>query len=74
MNGQTERVSIMGRHCIATKTCRLTGTKVKVYRCHEWDEFVVRLYHPVHGLQAESDYHTDDKQDALETAKTMIND
>ena len=44
----------------------------KVYRDTEWDEYVVRLYR--NGVeQVMASYHTDNKQDALDTALAMIN-
>jgi hypothetical protein len=39
---------------------------VKVYRCTEYSEFVVR----VNG-KPNASYHTDDKQDALDTANII---
>lgn len=41
-----------------------------VQRSAEWQEFRVRLYH--HATQVEgADYHTDDRTDAITTARTM---
>ncbi len=42
-----------------------------VYWNREWEEFVVKLY--VDGEHVEAaDYHTCDKQDALDTAGLMV--
>lgn len=46
--------------------------KAVIQRSAEWQEFRVRLYGP-EGLEAKADYHTDDRTDALLTAKTMAN-
>ena len=44
---------------------------VKVYRDSEWNEFVCRLF--VDGAEMKSaSYHTDDKQDAIDTAQAMF--
>lgn len=43
---------------------------VKVYRDTDWEEFVCKMW--VNGAyQSAADYHTDDKGDALSTAKDM---
>jgi len=45
---------------------------VKIYRDYEWNEFVCRLF--VNGAELkDSSYHTDDKQDAIDTAEAMLN-
>ena len=42
----------------------------KIKRDKDWGEWVVELY--VNGKHYEpADYHTDDKQDAIDTAKAM---
>lgn len=52
---------------------RLIGSKeagnrsVKVFRDTEWNEYIVRFYID-DEYQEEADYHTDDKQDAVDTA------
>lgn len=43
---------------------------VKVYRDSEWNEYRARLYESG-KLYAPADYHTDDRTDAIETAKKM---
>jgi hypothetical protein len=44
----------------------------KVYRDTEWDEYVVRFYR--NGIeQVLASYHTNYKQDAVDTAWAMIN-
>jgi hypothetical protein len=44
---------------------------VKVYRDIEWNEYRVKIYRD--NMHEESaDYHTDDKEDALDTAKSIL--
>ena len=44
---------------------------VKVYKDSEWGEYVCRLF--ANGEEmVDSSYHTDDKNDALETANSML--
>lgn len=44
---------------------------VKVYRYPAIDEYICRMY--VDGTPCvDTDYHTDNKQDALDTAKAMV--
>ena len=44
---------------------------VKVYKDTEWNEYICRLF--VNGTEmVDSAYHTDDKQDALDTANSML--
>jgi hypothetical protein len=43
----------------------------RVYRDSEWNEYRVRILRNGHPLTA-LDYHTDDKADALDTAKFML--
>ena len=46
--------------------------RAKVYRDVEWQEYRVRFF--IGGIyQTDADYHTDDKQDALDTATSFIN-
>lgn len=53
-------------------TMKLNALIVKVYRDTEWDEYSVRLFK--NGIeQVMASYHTDNKQDALDTALAMIN-
>ena len=42
----------------------------KVYRDVEWNEYRVKFHVADTGYLTEADYHTDDKQDALDTADT----
>ncbi len=42
-----------------------------VYRDAEWDEYRVKFFRD--GVyQSKADYHTDDKEDALSTARSFI--
>lgn len=45
------------------------GNKTRVYRNVEWNEYVVKFYNHQGVHMDASDYHTNDKQDALDTAK-----
>lgn len=45
-----------------------TGATSRVYRNAEWEEYVVRFYNHEGVHMDASDYHTSDKQDALNTA------
>lgn len=45
------------------------GNKTKVYRNAEWEEWVVKFYNSQGVHMDASDYHTNDKQDALDTAR-----
>lgn len=56
--------------------------QVKVYRNSEWNEYIVKFYeywedfstmHCGYAHLTNADYHTDDKQDAIDTAKYHIN-
>lgn len=47
-----------------------TNQAAKVYRDSEWNEYRVRFYQDGH-VQPAQDYHTDDKQDALDTARRV---
>lgn len=45
----------------------------KVYRDSEWQEYRVKFY--VAGTHMDAaDYHTDDREDAMDTAKVAIED
>ena len=49
----------------------IANREARIYRDTEWNEFVVWLY--VDGKRvADSDYHTDDKNDAENTAIRML--
>jgi hypothetical protein len=44
---------------------------VKTYRDTDWSEYRVKTY--IQGQhQQDADYHTDDKQDALDTARAIV--
>jgi hypothetical protein len=45
-----------------------TGAIAKVYRDPEWNEYVVKYFNHNGVHMDASDYHTNDKQDALNTA------
>ena len=63
----------MGLRLIRTETNGTSTVKTKVYRDSECDEYRVKLFIAgVHRTRA--DYHTDDKGDALATAKVMARD
>ena len=48
-----------------------TEQVAKVYRDTDWNEYRVKFFEcGIH--QVESDYHTDDKDDALDTAKLIV--
>lgn len=48
------------------------GRQAVVYRDVEWNEYRTRFYtEGVHHVDADS--HTDDKQDALQTAESWVN-
>jgi hypothetical protein len=49
-----------------------TTRTVKVYRDSDWDEYVCRLFEGDKEFKGAA-YHTNDKADALETAKRMAN-
>jgi hypothetical protein len=49
-----------------------TTCTVKVYKDSTWDEYVCRLFEGGKEFKGAS-YHTNDKTDALETAKCMAN-
>lgn len=44
------------------------GERTKVYWNNEWNEFVVRFYNKDGVHMDASDYHTDDEEDAMNTA------
>ena len=45
---------------------------VKVFKDTEWGEYIAKLY--VNGTEYKpASYHTDDKQDAIDTANAMLN-
>lgn len=55
-----------------TSDLRPTGQLLvgKVYRDAEWNEYRVKFYADGH-YNPRADYHTDDKKDAIDTAKLM---
>lgn len=47
------------------------GHVIKILWDSDWEEYIVRFYKD--GVyMAESDYYTDDKEDALDTAKATL--
>ena len=49
---------------------RVADRRCSVYWDSEWEEFIVHLFE--NGVKNEgASYHTDDKNDAIETAKAM---
>lgn len=62
----------MARRLIETIT-NDKGDMAKVYRDSVYGEFVVRFYMAGVGLVADADYYTNDKQDAVSTAKYTLN-
>jgi hypothetical protein len=49
------------------------GHVAKVYKDKDWGEHRVRFYSPEGKHFSDSDYHTDDKEDAHDTAKFALN-
>lgn len=52
------------------------GCTAMVYRDTEWQEFVVKFYTHIHDetqYHEGADYHTNDLDDAVETANTWVN-
>lgn len=45
--------------------------EIRVMENEEWEEFIVQMWSDGKHLK-KSDYHTDDKKDAIGTAKSMI--
>lgn len=45
--------------------------EIRVMENEDWDEFIVQMWSDGKHLK-KSDYHTDDKEDAIRTAKSMI--
>jgi hypothetical protein len=54
-------------------TMRVVSKVTVSPRKNEWGEFVVRAYDQDGKRWPEADYHTDDRQDAEQTAKAMTN-
>lgn len=48
------------------------GHTAKVYKDYEWQEYRVKFYSPEGQHMENADYHTDDKTDALDTARSLI--
>lgn len=56
--------------CLIQET-NMNGIKVRIVKDTEWNEFQVML--SIGGVkQDDSTYHTDDKQDAIDTAQFII--
>jgi len=49
------------------------GHVAKVYKDRDWDELRVKFYDPEGKHYKDADYHTDDKQDAHDTATGQLN-
>lgn len=45
--------------------------EIRVMENEDWEEFIVQMWSDGKHLK-KSDYHTDDKEDAIGTAKSMI--
>ena len=48
------------------------GHTAKVFRNVEWQEYQVKFYDTNGQHFSHADYHTDDKEDALTTARTQL--
>ena len=48
------------------------GHNAKVYRDTEWNEYRVKFYDTEGQHLVHADYHTDDKDDALSTARAQL--
>jgi hypothetical protein len=59
----TESLRLVGKHGDGAKTA-------KVYKDHEWGEYRVKFYTDGKHEGEDADYHTDDKDDANDTAKS----
>ena len=59
----SESMKLIGKHGEGAKTA-------KVYKDHEWGEFRVKFYTDGKHEGEEADYHTDDRGDANDTAKS----
>jgi hypothetical protein len=59
----TESLRLVGKHGAGAKTA-------KVYKDHEWGEYRVKFYTDGKHEGEAADYHTDDKDDANDTAKS----
>lgn len=44
---------------------------VAVQRDAEWDDYRARIIHPARLRNPDADYHTEDKADAIETARRI---
>lgn len=54
-----------------TAAGQLTGARVEVSYCDEYEEFTCRLW--IHStLKKNADYFTTDRQDAMESAAVML--
>ena len=51
------------------RTVQKGNRTVRVRYNSEWQEYVCQLY--IKGMHMRTDYHTDDKMDALQTAVVM---
>jgi hypothetical protein len=58
----------MGLRKVAELSNASTGVVCKVFKDSEWEEYRARFYRGGQLVEAE-DYHTDDKEDAIGTAR-----
>lgn len=49
----------------------LFNMRTKIVRDYVWQEWVVKVWDDNDVRQEEMDYHTDDRQDAIDTEKAM---
>jgi len=49
-----------------------TGQSAKVFKDTEWNEYRVKFYDEEGQHMTQADYHTDDKQDAEDTARHQL--
>lgn len=61
----------MARKLIETIKNETLGNVAKVYRDAEWNEYVV-VFCALGVKQEGADYHTDDKEDAINTARVFV--
>lgn len=48
------------------------GHSARVYRDSQWNEYRVKFYNPEGQHYPDADYHTDDEDDALDTARGQL--
>lgn len=68
-NSNQPKEHVMAKRLI--QETNLNGVKVRVMKDSEWNEYVVTV--SIGGVkQDDSSYHTDDKQDAIDTASLIL--